>query len=95
MLKIALCICVVFFGAVGLANPTCFADCCGSLIFSIKSEGEQEGKGVTQFSIFAQFPTLETARGHSWLCCYAVVFVISPAAHEKSARVSVISQVSV
>lgn len=39
-------------------KPTCFA-CCGSLIFSMKSEGEQKEKGVMQFSIFVQPPALE------------------------------------
>lgn len=40
-----LCAGGVFFGGRAFDKPTCFADCCGSLILSIKSEGEQEERG--------------------------------------------------
>lgn len=60
-----------------------------------KEWGRAGGKGVMQFSKFVQFPALETVWEHSWACCYAAVFAISPPINEKSARVSVILQVSV
>ncbi len=48
-----------------------------------------------QFSIFVQYPALETVWEHSWTRCFAGVFAISPHMDDKSAGVSVISQVSV
>lgn len=43
----------------GFGGPTCFTDCCGSLIFSIKSKGRAAGRkrrrgGVMKFSISAE-----------------------------------------
>lgn len=84
-----------YFWAVGLARPTCFADCYGSLILSILSEGEQEGKGVTEFSIFEQFPTLEPSGTHSWVCCYASALANNPTVEDKVHHSRVLSQVSV
>lgn len=100
MFQIALCVVGVlragfFFCGVRLDKPTCFADCCGSLILSIKSEAEQEGKGVMQFSIFVQFPALETVRGHSRARCSVAVFAISAHRNAEPARVSAILQGSV
>lgn len=47
-------------------------DCCGSLISSIKSEQQQEEeKGVMQFSIFVQFPTLENGAWGLLLCGFS------------------------
>lgn len=44
-LEIALCLSVLCIFCCEPGDPTCFADCCGSLIFSIKSEGELEERG--------------------------------------------------
>lgn len=43
-----------------------------------KEWGRAGGKGVMQFSIFVQFPALETVWGHSEARCYVGVFAFSP-----------------
>lgn len=58
MFNVASCAGVVCFSC-SAGKPTCFADCCGSLIFSIKSEGEQEKRGSCNSAYSLNFQHLK------------------------------------
>lgn len=91
MFRTALCPSGLFLCCRRAGKPTCFADCCGSLIFSIKSEGEQEERGSCDSAYSFNLQLLRRCGDALGL----VVLAISPPVNDKSTGVSVVLQVSV